>query len=290
MSEDKHLQQRFQKLEQLIADMETAFDPQTRQGVREIIQVLMEVHGAGLDRIMGIVSGYGHAGSEMIKDFGKDAAIGSLLLLYGLHPDDLQTRILRALEKVRPYLRSHGGNVELVQVDQGNVRLRMEGSCHGCPSSSLTLKLAIEDAIYEAAPDIVSLQVEGVVERKKVIEVVRGAGAQNSAEEPSSTLSSWQDIAIGSLNQGMTQSLEVNGKPLLFCKLGESLYAYGDYCPSCGKDLKSAALDANQIACGNCGNHYDVTCAGKSLDRPELYLEPVPLLIEQGRVRVALPA
>jgi len=288
MSEDKYFQQRFQKLEELIAGVET-YDEKHRAGVKEIIQLLMEIHGAGLDRMLAVVNSSGHAGSEILHHFAKDPAIGSLLLLYGLHPDDLKTRVLRSLEKVRPYLRSHGGNVELVKVEQGNVLLRMEGSCHGCPSSSLTLKLAIEDAIYEAAPDIVSLQVDGVVERKQQAYVVRAPRPQSSADEPSAPLSSWQDVSI-SLHQGATQSMEVNGKPLLFCKLGESLYAYGNHCPSCGQTLQNAALAANQIECATCGKHYDVTCAGKSLDQPELHLEPVPLLVEQGRVRVALPA
>lgn len=93
-----------------------------------------------------------------------DVVVSSLLLLYGLHPLDLKTRVDQALERVRPFLRSHKGNVELVDVSQGVVRLRMEGSCNGCPSSAMTLKLAIEEAIYAAAPDVAAIEVEGVVQ------------------------------------------------------------------------------------------------------------------------------
>jgi len=104
--------------------------------------------------------------------------VGSLLLLYGLHPVDLETRVRGALEKTRPYLRSHGGNVELVDVDEsGAVRLRLQGSCHGCPSSAMTLKLAIEQAIHDAAPDVTSISVEGQTDARS------GEGAYEEVTE-----------------------------------------------------------------------------------------------------------
>ena len=80
-----------------------------------------------------------------------------MLLLHSLHPDDLETRVLRGIEKVRPYLKSHGGDVELTSTLDGIVRLRLHGSCGSCPSSSMTLKHAVEDALFEAAPDIVEI-------------------------------------------------------------------------------------------------------------------------------------
>jgi Fe-S cluster biogenesis protein NfuA len=64
---------------------------------------------------------------------------------------------LRGIEKVRPYLKSHGGDVELASVADGVIRLRLQGSCGSCPSSSITLKNAVEAALFEAAPDIVEI-------------------------------------------------------------------------------------------------------------------------------------
>jgi Fe-S cluster biogenesis protein NfuA len=100
----------------------------------------------------------------IVDDLAKDDLVGSLLVLYGLHPLDLETRVGSALEKVRPLLRSHGGNVELLALTDSVVHLRMVGSCHGCPSSAQTLKTAIEEAIYEMAPDVARIEVEGVAE------------------------------------------------------------------------------------------------------------------------------
>jgi Fe-S cluster biogenesis protein NfuA len=88
--------------------------------------------------------------------------ISSLLLLHGLHPQDLEERVAAALERVRPDLHAHGGDVELLSIDDGVVRLRMQGNCDGCPSSAATLKFTIEQAIYAAAPDVAAIEVEGI--------------------------------------------------------------------------------------------------------------------------------
>ena len=65
-----------------------------------------------------------------------DELVSHLLLLHGLHPVSLGDRVLDALDEVRPYLESHGGDVELVGMEGPVVRLRMQGSCSGCPSST----------------------------------------------------------------------------------------------------------------------------------------------------------
>jgi Fe-S cluster biogenesis protein NfuA len=163
-ADGKGFQHRLQKIEALVHTMESAADPELRSGAVELVQCLMELHGAGIERMMEIVFESGSSGGAIIDRIAEDEIAGSLLLLYGLHPLDLETRINHALDKVRPYLHSHGGDVELLGVDASVVRLRLNGSCNGCASSAMTLKLAIEEAIYEAAPDITGLDVEGVVE------------------------------------------------------------------------------------------------------------------------------
>jgi Fe-S cluster biogenesis protein NfuA len=102
----------------------------------------------------------GEQGMEIIDKLAADKLVASLLLLYGLHPLDLETRVVQALDKVRPYLQSHGGSVELLGVEGGVLRLRLQGGGQGCGSSGEALKLALEEAIYEAAPDLAELRVE----------------------------------------------------------------------------------------------------------------------------------
>jgi Fe-S cluster biogenesis protein NfuA len=93
-----------------------------------------------------------------------DDLVSSLLLLHNLHPLDLSTRVGLALDKVRPALAAHGGSVQLLAVfPDGVVRLRLDGSCHGCPSSAATLQSTIEQAILAKAPDVTAIHVEGVM-------------------------------------------------------------------------------------------------------------------------------
>lgn len=156
------LEQRIERIEELIQGLETGSDPALRTAAQELVQVVMDLHGSGMERMVDLVRRNGAAGEAIMEQFGRDELVRSLLLLYDLHPQDLRTRVLEALEKTRPYLRSHGGNVELVSVDDGTrVRLRLLGSCHGCPSSSVTLKLAVEQAVREAAPEITAIDVDG---------------------------------------------------------------------------------------------------------------------------------
>jgi Fe-S cluster biogenesis protein NfuA len=154
-------QQQMREIERLVQEIESAPDPHLRTRAVELVTLLMDVHGAGLRRMIDLIAKSGPAGSTAIADFAEDPLIASLLLLYGLHPRDLEARVLQALEKARPLLRGHGGDVELVSCSEGVVQLRLIGSCHGCPSSTLTLKQSIEEAICEFAPDVQELRVEG---------------------------------------------------------------------------------------------------------------------------------
>jgi Fe-S cluster biogenesis protein NfuA/nitrite reductase/ring-hydroxylating ferredoxin subunit len=291
MLEQKDFQQRMQQVEGLIRKIENLPDAEARASVLELVQSLMDFHGAGLDRLMEIISEAGEPGYAIFDGFARDDLVGSLLLLYNLHPVPLETRVMQALDKVRPYLDSHGGNVELLGVEDEVVRLRLEGSCKSCPSSSMTLKLAIEEAIMAAAPDVRAIEAEGVAEKAAPTGFVQiGKSNGNGHAPPAANGKGWEEVSdLHLLGQSSVRMMQVSGRPVLFCRLGESLYAYGNTCPGCGKPLQDARLEMTNLVCRGCGQHYDVIRAGRGLDQPDLHLEPFPLLIEQGRARVALP-
>jgi Fe-S cluster biogenesis protein NfuA/nitrite reductase/ring-hydroxylating ferredoxin subunit len=285
----------MEKIEGLIRNIETLPDPEARASAVALVTALMEFHGAGLDRMMEIIADSGEVGYGVFDRFAADDLVGSLLLLYGLHPLSLETRVAQALDKVRPYLDSHGGNVEVLAIADGVVRLRMQGSCKSCPSSSMTLKLAIEEAIYAVAPDVVSIEAEGVQEETPASGFVQigkssNGGDANGNGNHQSAKHGWEDVnELSSLPQGTVQLMDVGGRSILFCRLGSTFYAYGKDCPGCGRPLQGAQLQLTNLVCPNCGKQYDVMRAGRGLDQPSLHLEPFPLLFEQGRARVALP-
>jgi Fe-S cluster biogenesis protein NfuA len=161
---DSDFRGRIGRIETLIEEIERFADPAAQAQAREIVQALLEFHGAALANLLGQIARAGAPGRSIMEAIARDDLAANLLLLYDLHPHDLRARVSQALERVRPQLHGHGGDVELLGVDEGVVRLRMQGSCHGCPSSTATLRQTIEAAILDAAPDVSAIEVEGVVE------------------------------------------------------------------------------------------------------------------------------
>jgi Fe-S cluster biogenesis protein NfuA len=160
------------RVEKLAAKLDLAGDPEVRAAALELIQSVIELHGAALQRMIDKCLESAD-GERILNSALQDDLVASMFLLHSLHPDDMQTRIQRGLEGVRPYLKSHGGDCELVSVLDGIVRLRLHGTCGSCPSSSLTLKNAVEEALYDAAPDITEIVAEnGVVEASNVSNLV----------------------------------------------------------------------------------------------------------------------
>ncbi len=162
MREERALQQSVHEIEQLIRKVDATGDSGLRETVRKTVQLLMDLHGGALEQMMDIVFQAGEAGQQIIDRFERDDVVRSLLLLYGLHPLDMETRVLRALENLRPSLRAHESSVELLSVSEGIVRLRLDGGATGCGAAAV--KSAVEEAIYEAAPDVAELVLEGLAE------------------------------------------------------------------------------------------------------------------------------
>jgi Fe-S cluster biogenesis protein NfuA len=147
------------KIERKLEELQARADPRVFDQAVELLQLLSELYGEGLAHVMELVDR--HA-PQLAEHITADDLLASLLVANGLHPDDVKVRIARALDAVRPFLAGHGGDVELLDIDErvGAVRLRLLGSCDGCPSSAITLRTTVERAIVDAAPEIVIIDVE----------------------------------------------------------------------------------------------------------------------------------
>jgi Fe-S cluster biogenesis protein NfuA len=162
MASEKDFQQRVQRIGALVQEIEAIADPAVRASTTQLVQLIMEFHGTGLDRALEMLANAGGPGMEMIEQLGRDPMVSSLLVLYGLHPDSLETRVTKAVDRLQPKMRKDGALVELLGIEDGAVRIRVTPGEHACGSTSKALQAAVEDAIYEAAPDIASLSVEGL--------------------------------------------------------------------------------------------------------------------------------
>jgi Fe-S cluster biogenesis protein NfuA/nitrite reductase/ring-hydroxylating ferredoxin subunit len=284
--DDQGLQERVARMETLLGEIETLPDQNARSKAAEVVGVLLDLYGEGLARMMEVVA-EGEERERTFDAFAEDELVSHLLLLHGLHPLDLETRVIMALEEVRPYLRSHGGNVKLLGVKEGVARLRMQGSCSGCPSSTVTLRLAIEEAIQKSAPDLEGIEAEGVAEEPKPAPTIVAGPTLRKKEKKRQQEDGASWTVVGGLPQlpsGGMLVKEVSDEPVLFLKLGDDFYAYRRLCPGCGESLEGGGLDEAVLTCSGCSRRYDVRRAGRCLDDPQLHLEPIPLLVDEVAV------
>jgi hypothetical protein len=164
VADNRELQKSAQRIGALVHDLETIADPAARSRSKELVQLLLDLHGAALERMLDIVFRSGDPGRQVIDEFGQDQLVSSLLVLYGIHPEDLQTRVERKMTQIQSKLHKMGAAAELVSINDSEVRVKVKVEGHGCGSTRRNVQTTLEEAIYEAAPDVTSLIVEGLEE------------------------------------------------------------------------------------------------------------------------------
>ncbi|HEY1499245.1 MAG TPA: hypothetical protein VGF88_06690 [Acidobacteriaceae bacterium] len=164
MANDTEFQEQIRQLGRLVAEFDQLPEGPARIAGKQLVQLLMDLHGTGLERMMEIIFESGDAGRGIIDKLGQDSRAASLLLLYSLHPDDLVTRVEQAVERMRSRLRKLSCAVASVHAHEGVVQVRLAIAGHGCGSSTGDLRAIVEEGVYELAPDITSLEILGLEE------------------------------------------------------------------------------------------------------------------------------
>ncbi len=295
------VQQAGTRVEELLGALRANSGAEVAATAEELVGLLVGLYGDGLGRIVAVLADSGEAGPAALARLTEDPLVESLLLLHGLHPLDVDARIQRALDRVRPYLGSHAGGVQYLGVTDGVARLQLEGSCNGCPSSTVTVQLAIQGAVEEAAPEVTQVVVSGMTEPPgpKLLQIGQrppgtGRGSDAAAMEGSGGINGGGEVGWVTLPDiGPPSSRPVtasaDGTSVLVCSVRGTLYAYRDACAACGSSLADGTLARELLTCPGCGARYDVRLAGKGLDDPAAHLDPLPLLADSQGVRVALP-
>ncbi|HEX5288167.1 MAG TPA: NifU family protein [Streptosporangiaceae bacterium] len=267
--------------------------PAAARAAEELVGLLVGLYGGGLAAIVELLREQGPAGAAALAAMADDPRVEGLLLLHDLHPLDVDARIQRALDRVRPYLGSHAGGVQYLGVADGVARLRLEGSCDGCPSSTVTVELAIRGAVEDAAPEVTEVVVEGVAAAPEPALLQIG---RRPADAPDATAATAADSGGGWIllpDIGPPSSRPVTasaaGIAVLVCSVRGTLYAYLDACAACGSSMAEGQLAREELTCPACGTVYNVRLAGKGTTDAALHLDPLPLLADSRGVRVALP-
>jgi Fe-S cluster biogenesis protein NfuA len=270
-------EQLIARVQELTGRLEHLEDAACRNLAEELISAVVQMYGAGLERIVELIDD-----DETRGRLADDELVAGLLMIHDLYPVPLEERVTQALDTVRPYMESHGGDVELLGIEDGVAKLRLAGSCKSCRASSSTLELAVRQALQEAAPDLLGMDVEGIVEEDEESEVT---GVPLPIVQVNGT-PSWHTLDIGA--PAGVVATDVGEMSLFVANVDGTLLAYRNACASCGGDLAGGALDGGTLACPGCGRRYFLPQAGRSMDDEQLQLQPIPLLREQDEIRVAL--
>lgn len=264
------------RVQELIEKAGSDADPAMNAVFQECLESLLVFYGNGIARMMEIVENAGPEAARVYDSLLDDPIVRGLLLIHGLHPEPLAARLSAALEKIRPYMESHGGDVELISLENEVAKLRLRGHCQTCPSSSVTLELAIRSAIEEACPDLQGFEVEGVQ-----------PAAREPFEHAPAQAPEWKEISAPDLpERGSLANVREAGISIVLCNAGGTYFAYRDNCPACNTPLHLGLVSGDVIVC-HLGHAFNLRRAGLSLENPALHLEPLPLLVQDGIVKVA---
>ena len=265
-----------ERIQRLLGQIEALPYPGARELLQECMEAVLAFYGVGLERILQVVSEDGAEGRKVYRDLIQDDVVKGLLLIHDLHPSDLETRLREALDKVRPYLKSHGGNVELISLQNDIAKLRLQGTCQSCASSSVTLELAIRNAIEQACPDLAHFDVEGVADKPAHLPNLHRM------------VTDWTEIkSAHQLEEGAWMPVRLGDSRLVVCKYQGTLYAYRNRCPACNMPLDTGTFEAGFLSCA-LNHRYDVVHAGQCAEIPSAHLDPLPLLVQDSAVKVAL--
>jgi Fe-S cluster biogenesis protein NfuA/nitrite reductase/ring-hydroxylating ferredoxin subunit len=287
-------------LQDLQAQLDAAGDSPTRRVADELLATIMGLYGEGLQRIVATLMEAGEEGERLAAELAADELVASLLMIHDVHPVPLAQRVHDALERVRPYMESHGGNVELLRLEHGVATLKLQGSCSDCAASAMTLELAIKQALEETAPDLEGLEVEGVAPESSGTPLPMAsaptAASGKAIQLPMATSTpaprpapAWFEADhLDLVPPGKMVAVNLGDAELVVANVDGTLLAYANSCANCGAPLDGGALDGGTLACPRCARTYFLPSAGRSLDDERLQLVPFPLLRDHGHVKVAL--
>ncbi|TCC03730.1 NifU family protein [Kribbella soli] len=273
---DRHdVQALSERIDVLLDEVQRSADPALTRKVEELVRAVLTLHGAGLEQLLNLLD------EPQVRQLVGDDLVAGLLLLHDLHPDDVATRIQGALDSVRPYLGSHAGGIDYLGIDDdGVVHLSLQGSCEGCPGSTATVRLTVENAVLDAAPEAIAVDVAGMVKEKENLLTIQPFRPHRD---------SWHRLDLVP-PPDQIQHLSVAGLDVLVANLAGTYFAYRNTCPMCSSGLHHGRLNGDRLTCPRCTAEYDVRLAGRALT-PEGAppLEALPLLPEGSGWKIAVP-
>jgi len=271
----------IQSLENLVAD----WDEQQQNTVNALTHAHDDLNKEAFARLIRVVKESPQA-MTALKQAVSDEVVYAVLRYHGLIKASLQERVEAALDSVRPYLDSHGGNVELVSLTPpDSVVIRLLGACDGCPASSLTLSEGVEKAIKEHCPEINSIKkAKGGAAAKQV----DGMPVHFVSPFARSEDTGWVYAAqLDDIPENNIKVVTVSGNEVLLSRFGEKVACYQNACAHLGMPLDMGEVNNGILACPHHGFEYSLE-TGECLTAPEVQLITHAVRVVADKVEIKL--
>ena len=292
----------------LVGELEQYPDTGAREKALDLVQIILKLHGEALRRILTTFESLPMK-SEVYSRMLGDEVIRAILTVHDLLPEELGSRVAKAVGQLRPFLISQGCDVKLLGVEGGRARLRLMRSGKGAPPVA-ALKLEIEKVLDVAAPDLLGIDIEGVAEQVEatakaaallgaMIAPPRGGETapaklvqiKRARPDTTNVSGTWVSVvrALG-FEEGQFKVVNYAEINVLICKLDGEFYAYRNSCPAerQGRPLDDASFDGRVLTCACHGHGYNLGRGGACVERPGLRLQALPSKVEEDKVKVAL--
>jgi nitrite reductase/ring-hydroxylating ferredoxin subunit/Fe-S cluster biogenesis protein NfuA len=294
------------QLNALVEELEHYPDSEGREKALDLVQIIVTLYGEALRRVIETIHSL-PAKDHILAMLSADDVVRAMLTIHGLLPVDLRDRVEAALDEFRGSLISQGADAELMAVDDGVARLRLMRSGKGAPSIAV-LKTEIEKHLMEAAPDLAGVEIDGLAEQieatAKAALHLKSLIAPERAGEPqpaklfqikrpqpdkSRVAGAWVPvIRTSGVQEGQFRVISFGEHSVLVCKINGEFYGYRNSCVAGGRPLDDAILEPPLITCACHGYRFDLRRNGACVEKPELRLESLPLIVEDEKVKVAL--
>jgi Fe-S cluster biogenesis protein NfuA/nitrite reductase/ring-hydroxylating ferredoxin subunit len=227
-------------------------------------------------------------GKELLFQLVDEPSVRSVLALHGIIRADPLTRATTALQSVRPYLQSHGGDVELVELDGPTAVVRLHGSCNGCSMSAVTLREGVEQALVEGVEEITGIRVLEDEPTTAFIPLAsvgrRHDGGNPSAVAPDDPLEGWvAGPAVDTLSADQLTRFDVGSDSFIITNVDSKLAVFRNECVHQGRSLDAGLLSEGVLTCPWHGFTFDAT-SGECISAPGAQLQPIPARIDEGTV------
>jgi hypothetical protein len=160
MKDAQIFEEHIGRIEQLVQEIESTADPATRATAKELVQCVMDLHAAAMERIVDVIAKLGEPAAAILRSLSHDELVGSLLVLYGLHPEDFATRAQRGLERAQQLLARRGAGARLIAINDSTVQVHLDTNGHNCGSTRGEFESIIRGALFETVPDAAEIIIE----------------------------------------------------------------------------------------------------------------------------------